>query len=225
MLYDRVIAHPPFSLKYWGREDIEEDGYGRFRFGLPPKDKGDFGFVQHMISSLNHTGKAGVVMPHGVLFRGGAEGAIRQGILEEDLLEAVVGLPSNLFYGTGIPACILVFNRKKDANKTGKVYFLNGASDYLEGKNQNVLREEDIEKIVNSYGKWEEVEKYSRVVDLEEIRNNDFNLNIARYVYSTDEEVGIDVEGAIAELRKLEDERRDIELLMYGYLKELGYGD
>ncbi|KRF31955.1 type I restriction-modification system subunit M [Paenibacillus sp. Soil787] len=225
MLYDRVIANPPFSLKNWGREDIEEDGYGRFRFGLPPKDKGDLGFVQHMISSLNHTGKAGVVMPHGVLFRGGAEGAIRQGLSEEDLLEAVIGLPSNLFYGTSIPACILVFNRKKDADKKGKVFFLNGANDYQEGKNQNFLRNEDIEKILNAYCKWEEVEKYSRVVDIQAIRQNDFNLNIARYVDTTDEVEEIDVEEAIADLRKLEEERQEVELVMNGYLRELGYGE
>ncbi|MEW9672403.1 N-6 DNA methylase [Ammoniphilus sp. 3BR4] len=223
MLYDRVIANPPFSLKNWGREDVEEDGYGRFRFRLPPKDKGDLAFVQHMISSLNHEGIAGVVMPLGVLFRGGAEGTIRLGILEEDLLEAVIGLPSNLFYGTGIPACILIFNRKKSASKKGKVFFLNGANDYQEGKNQNFLRDEDIQNIVEAYDKWEDVEKYCRTVELEEIRQNDYNLNIARYVDSTDEEKQIDVAEAIAELRKLEEERQEIELVMNGYLRELGY--
>lgn len=225
MLYDRVIANPPFSLKNWGREDVEEDGYGRFRFGLPPKDKGDLAFVQQMIATLNHTGKAGVVMPHGVLFRGGAEGMIRQGILEEDILEAVIGLPSNLFYGTGIPACILILNRRKESHKKGKIFFLNGANDYQEGKNQNFLRDDDIQKVIDAYAKFEEVEKYCRVVDLEEIRNNDYNLNIARYVDSADEEEVIDVEDAIAELRKLEEERREVELVMNGYLKELGYGE
>ncbi|OMD62992.1 type I restriction endonuclease subunit M [Paenibacillus odorifer] len=225
MLYDRVIANPPFSLKNWGREDIEQDGYGRFRFGLPPKDKGDLGFVQHMISTLNHTGKAGVVMPHGVLFRGGAEGEIRKGILEEDLLEAVIGLPSKLFYGTGIPACILVFNRKKDTNKRGKVFFLNGSLEYQDGKNQNVLRDEDIRKIVSSIDKYQDIEKYCKIVDIDEIRKNVYNLNIARYVDSTNEEEQIDIEEAIAELRNLEGERAEIELIMNGYLKELGYGD
>jgi type I restriction enzyme M protein len=225
MLYDRVIANPPFSLKNWGREDVEEDGYGRFRFGLPPKDKGDLAFVQHMISTLNHEGKAGVVMPHGVLFRGAAEGTIRKGILEEDLLEAVIGLPSNLFYGTGIPACILIFNRKKEANKKGKVFFLNGANDYQEAKNQNFLRDDDIKKIVETYDKWEDVEKYCRVVGIEEIRQNEYNLNIARYVDSNEEEEQIDVKEAIAELSKLEKERKELELVMNGYLRELGYGE
>lgn len=225
MLYDRVIANPPFSLKGWGREDVESDGYGRFRFGLPPKDKGDLAFVQHMISTLNHEGKAGVVMPHGVLFRGGAEGTIRQGILDEDLLEAVVGLPSNLFYGTGIPACILVFNRKKDTKKRGKVFFVNGANDYQEGKNQNFLRDEDIQKIVSAYEAFGNEDKYCRIVGLDEIRKNDYNLNIARYIDSPDEEEQIDVEEAIAELRNLEKERRQVGLVMDGYLKELGYGE
>lgn len=225
MLYDRVIANPPFSLKGWGREDAESDGYGRFRFGLPPKDKGDLAFVQHMISTLNHEGKAGVVMPHGVLFRGGAEGIIRQGFLEEDLLEAVVGLPSNLFYGTGIPACILIFNRHKTAEKRGKVLFIGGANDYQEGKNQNFLRDEDIARIVGAYDSFRDADKYSRVVDLDEIRKNDYNLNIARYIDSAEEEVQIDVEEAISELRRLEDERRQVELVMNGYLQELGYGE
>ncbi|MFD2171028.1 type I restriction-modification system subunit M [Tumebacillus lipolyticus] len=225
MLYDRVIANPPFSLKGWGRENVESDGYGRFRFGLPPKDKGDFAFVQHMVATLNHEGRAGVIMPHGVLFRGGAEGTIRQGILEEDLLEAVVGMPSNLFYGTSIPACILIFNRKKDADKRGKVFFLDGANDYQEGKNQNFLRDEDIKKIVAVYDKWQNQDKYCRVVDLDEIRNNDYNLNIARYIDAKEAEEQIDVEGAIAELRRLEEERRQVELVMTGYLKELGYGE
>lgn len=225
ILYDRVIANPPFSLKNWGREDVEADGYGRFRFGLPPKDKGDLAFVQHMIATLNHEGKAGVVMSHGVLFRSGTEGTIRQGILVEDLLEAVIGLPSNLFYGTGIPACILIFNRKKETNKRGKVFFLNGANDFQEGKNQNFLNDQDVQKIVKAYDNWTDVEKYCRVVDVKEISQNDFNLNISRYVDSTDEEAQIDVEEAVAELRRLDAERRQVELVMNGYLKELGYSD
>jgi type I restriction enzyme M protein len=222
ILYDRVIANPPFSLSNWGREEAEADTLGRFRFGLPPKDKGDLAFVQHMVATLNHEGKAGVVMPHGILFRGGAEAVIRKGLLEEDLIEAIIGLPSNLFYGTGIPACIVILNRKKEEHKKGKVFFLNGANDYQEGKNQNFLRDQDIDKIVSAFDKWEDVEKYCRVVDLKEIQENDYNLNIARYIDSTEEEEQIDVEEAIAELRKLEEERNKIEEQMYGYLRELG---
>lgn len=224
ILYDRVIANPPFSLSNWGREEAEADSLGRFRFGLPPKDKGDLGFVQHMVATLNHEGKAGVVMPHGILFRGGAEAAIRKGLLEEDLVEAIIGLPSNLFYGTGIPASIVILNRNKAAQKKGQVLFINGAGDYQEGKNQNVLRDQDIEKIVSAYDKWEDQEKYCRVVDIMEIRENDYNLNIARYIDSAEEEEQIDVEEALAELRQLEEERAGIESTMYGFLKELGYG-
>lgn len=225
ILYDRVIANPPFSLSNWGREEAEADSFGRFRFGIPPKDKGDLAFVQHMVSTLNHEGRAGVVMPHGILFRGGVEGKIRQGLLEEDLIEAVIGLPSNLFYGTGIPACILLINRNKGENKKGKVFFLNGAEDFQEGKNQNVLRDEDIEKIINAYSKGESQEKYCRAVPYDEIKENDYNLNIARYIDTTEEEEQIDVAQTLAQLRKLEKERGEIEKLMSSYLKELGYGE
>ncbi|MEK5645819.1 type I restriction-modification system subunit M [Paenibacillus rhizosphaerae] len=225
ILYDRVIANPPFSLSNWGREEAEADTLGRFRFGLPPKDKGDLAFVQHMMSTLNHEGKAGVVMPHGILFRGGAEAAIRKRLIEEDLIEAIIGLPSNLFYGTGIPASIIVFNRNKEEHRKGQVLFINGANDYQEGKNQNTLRDQDIEKIVSAYDRWEDQEKFCRVVDIKEIRENDFNLNIARFIDSAEEEDQIDVADALAELRQLEEERTQIEASMYEYLKELGYNE
>ncbi|CAM3831104.1 type I restriction-modification system subunit M [Paenibacillus lactis] len=224
ILYDRVIANPPFSLSNWGREEAEADTLGRFRFGLPPKDKGDLAFVQHMVSTLNHEGKAGVVMPHGILFRGGAEAAIRKGLLEEDLIEAIIGLPSNLFYGTGIPASIIIFNCSKDEQRKGQVLFINGANEYQEGKNQNTLRNEDIDKIVSAYDKWVDQEKYCRVVDIKEISENDYNLNIARYIDSAEEEEQIDVEEVLNELRKLEEERNTVEATMYAFLKELGYG-
>ncbi len=198
---------------------------GRFRFGVPPKNAGDYAFIQHMIATLNRNGRAGVVMPHGVLFRGGAEGKIRQGILEEDMVEAIIGLPSNLFYGTGIPACILILNRNKEEQKQGKVLFIDGSKDYQEGKNQNVLRDEDLTAIVSANDDWEDVEKYCRVVGLEEIEKNDFNLNIARYIDSTEEEEQIDVAEALRKLRGLEEERDEVELVVNGYLKELGYGE
>lgn len=224
ILYDRVIANPPFSLKNWGREEAESDEYGRFRFGLSPKTVGDYAFIQHMISTLNHKGKAGVVMPHGVLFRGGAEGEIRKGIIEEDLIEAVIGLPSNLFYGTAIPACILILNRNKLEECKSKIFFLDGSQEYQEGKNQNTLRSQDIENIVTAYDKCEAVEKYCRSVSVEEIRENDYNLNIARYINTTEEEEQIDVAAALAELSQLEEERKRIESVVYGYMEELGYG-
>lgn len=181
MTFDRVIANPPFSLKKWGKDTADNDPYGRFPYGTPPKDAGDLAFVQHMISSLNADGMMGVVMPHGVLFRGSSEKEIRKGILEDDLLEAVIGLPTSLFYGTGIPACLLIINKKKPAKRKGKVIFINSELEFEEGKNQNKLRQEDIDKISATFKKYEELKRYSRVVELDEIKENDYNLNIRRY--------------------------------------------
>ncbi|WP_074926786.1 type I restriction-modification system subunit M [Enterovibrio norvegicus] len=181
MSFDRVIANPPFSLKKWGKDECDNDGFGRFPYGTPPKDAGDLAFVQHMIASTNSNGMVGVVMPHGVLFRGSSEKAIRQGILEDDLLEAVIGLPSGLFYGTGIPACLLIINKNKPAERQGKVLFINGELEFEEGKNQNKLRLQDIEKIVETFENYTEIKRYSKVVPFSEIMENDYNLNIRRY--------------------------------------------
>ena len=224
LLYDRVIANPPFSLDEWGREVAENDGYGRFRFGVPPKTKGDLAFVQHMVAVLNADGRLGVVMPHGVLFRGTAEGKIRQGMLQEDLFEAVIGLPKNLFYGTGIPASILVLNRNKPEARKGKVLFIDASGEFEEGSNQNYLRDQDIERISQAFRAFEDVEKYARVVPLAEIEKNDFNLNISRYVDTSEEEERIDVAEAVRKLRELEKDRAEAEATMNRYLAELGYG-
>ena len=221
--FDIVIANPPFSLKNWGYEEAQHDSYRRFRFGVPPKSYGDYAFVQHMIATLNHKGRAGVVLPHGVLFRGGAEGKIRKGILEEDLLEAVIGLPSNLFFGTGIPACLFIINKNKPKKRKGKVFFLYGANDYLEGKNQNKLRQKDIDKIVNAYRQYRAVEKYCRPVSLDEIRANDYNLNITRYIDITEEEEPVDVQAILVQLKELKKERSAVEKKMNQFLKKLGF--
>ena len=181
MTFDRVIANPPFSLKKWGKDECDNDGYGRFPYGTPPKDAGDLAFVQHMIASTNAEGMVGVVMPHGVLFRGSSEKAIRQGILEDDLLEAVIGLPSGLFYGTGIPACLLIINKNKPTERKGKVLFINGELEFEEGKNQNKLRDIDIEKIVTTFDNYQDIKRYAKVVKFSEIAENDYNLNIRRY--------------------------------------------
>ena len=223
LLYDRVIANPPFSLDEWGRAVAESDGYGRFRFGVPPKTKGDFAFVQHMVAVLNNSGRLGVVMPHGVLFRGAAEGKIRQGLLREDLFEAVIGLPPNLFYGTGIPASILVLNRDKPVARRGKVLFIDASAEFEEGSNQNRLRDEDVEHISDAFHTYADVEKYARVVPLAEIEQNDWNLNISRYVDTSEEEVRIDVAESVRKLRQLEQERVAAEAVMNQYLLELGY--
>ena len=180
-LFDRVIANPPFSLKKWGKELADSDPFGRFPYGTPPKDAGDLAFIQHMIASLNAEGKMGVVVPHGVLFRGASEKEIRKGIIEDDLLEAVIGLPSALFYGTSIPAALLIINKSKPKERVGKILIINGELEYQEGKNQNKLRDIDIEHILNVFNSFIDQKRYSRVVSLEEIRENDFNLNIRRY--------------------------------------------
>ena len=223
LLYDRVIANPPFSLDEWGREVAENDGHGRFRFGVPPKTRGDLAFVQHMVAVLNASGRLGVVMPHGVLFRSAAEGKIRRVLLQEDLFEAVIGLPPNLFYGTGIPASILVLNRNKSTERKGSVLFIDASHEFEEGSNQNRLRSQDIEHIAATFHACADVEKYARVVPLSEIEQNDWNLNISRYVDTADEEERIDVRRAIRKLRGLERERLEAAATMNRYLSELGY--
>ena len=223
LLYDRVIANPPFSLDEWGRDVAESDGFGRFRFGIPPKTKGDLAFVQHMVAVLNAAGRLGLVMPHGVLFRGSAEGKIRQGLLQEDLFEAVIGLAPNLFYGTGIPASILMLNRDKPTARKNKVLFIDASGEFEDGSSQNHLRDQDIKHISNSFHAYADVEKYARVVPLAEIEQNDWNLNISRYVDTSEDAVRIDVAKVLRKLRELEQERAAAEATMNRYLAELGY--
>jgi type I restriction enzyme M protein len=165
----------------------------------------------------------GVVMPHGVLFRGASEGKIRKALIEEDFFEAIIGLAPNLFYGTGIPAAILIFNRNKPKERNGKILFIHAAECYEAGKNQNKLRDEDIEKIVKTFNDYKEIERFARVVSLEEIKENDYNLNISRYIDVTEPEPKIDVKEALVKLRELEKERYGAEKKMKNCLKELGY--
>ena len=223
-LYDRVIANPPFSLDEWGRNEAEHDPFGRFRFGLPPKTKGDLAFVQHMVAVLNAQGRLGVVMPHGVLFRGGSEAKIRQGMLHEDLFEAVIGLAPNLFYGTSISATVIVLNRSKLPRRRRKVLFIDASGAFEEGGNQNRLRDEDVRRIVSTFRAYKDVERFARVVPLEEIEQNDCDLNIRGYVDSSEEEERVDVADAVRKLRELEQERAAAEATMNGHLAELGYG-
>lgn len=225
MLFDRVIANPPFSLKNWGKVEAESDIYGRFQYGIPGNSAGDYAFVQHMIASLSSKGMAGVVMPHGVLYRGGAEGKIRKGLIDNDRLEAVIGLPTNLFYGTGIPACILIFNRDKKEGSKDKVLIVAAEEEYQEGKNQNALRNQDVTKIVEAFEKFEDIEKYARVVRLEEIKENDYNLNISRYIDKTIEEELVDIQSVLTDIEMIEVERLHIKNKLYNYLQELGFGD
>lgn len=225
MLFDRVIANPPFSLDEWGREAAEADRFGRFRFGVPPASKGDLAFLQHMVATLNAKGMLGVVMPHGVLFRGGAEGKIREGLLKEDLFEAVIGLPVNLFYGTGIPAAILVLRRSgaKPPARRSKVLFINAPDGFESAPNQNKLRPQDIERIVKAFRAFKDEEHFARVVPLKEIEENSFNLNISRYVEMGGEEEIPDVREALKALREAEAKRDEAEKRMNKMLKELGF--
>ena len=197
MTFDRVIANPPFSLKKWGKDEADNDAFGRFPYGTPPKDAGDLAFIQHMIASVNAEGMMGVVVPHGVLFRGSSEKDIRKGILEDDLLEAVIGLPSSLFYGTGIPAALLIINKNKAEERKNKVIFINSELEYEEGKNQNKLRDSDIEKILNTFDNYEDIKRYSKVVGIEEIRENDHNLNIRRYADTSPPPENFDVKAIL----------------------------
>jgi type I restriction enzyme M protein len=220
MKFNIVVANPPFSLDKWGYEDAELDPYNRFHRGLPPKSKGDYAFISHMVeTALEGEGKVGVIVPHGVLFRGSSEGMIRQKMIEENILEAVVGLPSNLFFGTGIPAAILIFNKGKNDNS---VFFVDASHEFEDGKNQNKLRPQDIEKIVAAFKKRESVAKYAHLASLEEIKENDFNLNISRYVDTFEEEEEVDIKATQKEIEGLEEELSEVRKEMDKYLKELG---
>ena len=220
MRFDVVVANPPFSLDKWGAENADSDRFRRFHRGVPPKSKGDYAFITHMVETVNEDGgRVGVIVPHGVLFRGGAEGKIRQQFIEENILDTVVGLPANLFFGTGIPAAILIF---KKGRKKKDILFIDASREYDDGKNQNRLRQQDIDKIFNTYKKRKAVDKYSYIATLEEIKENDYNLNIPRYVDTFEEEEEIDIPAVQKEIETLETELSDVRKQMAGYLKELG---
>lgn len=205
--YDIVIANPPFSLKEWGDDFAARDPFSRFKYGVPSKSFGDYAFVQHMIAVLDPVGKMAVVTPHGVLFRGNSEAEIRRGIIEDDLLEAVIGLPEKLFYNTGIPTAILVINKAKPQERKGKVLLIDASKDYEEKRNQNVLREQDIGKIVQAYKEFKNKPGYARVVTLGEIRRNNYNLNISRYVMPVGEDDAVDLSTLWEEMKTIESER------------------
>lgn len=224
--FDRVIANPPFSLKRWGHAVWSKgDPFGRDAYGCPPKSYGDLAFVQHMIASLKPAGRMAVVVPHGVLFRGGAEGKIRRKLLEEDLIEAVVGLGQNLFYGTGIPAAVLYINQQKAPDRQGKVLIVNGEKQIAPGKNQNALSDAHVDALVGAVEGWADVDLFCRVVGADEIAKNDFNLNLTRYVQTDPPPPPIDVRAEVKTLQGLLKARDDAEAKMLGFLKELGYVD
>lgn len=234
MKFQAIVANPPFSLDKWAmgfagegtndskfKMEASLDPHRRFEWGVPPSSKGDYAFVQHMLYSLAENGRMATILPHGVLFRGASEGKIRQQIIEMNLLDAVIGLPEGLFYGTGIPACILVFKK----NRTRKdVLFIDasGEGNYEKGKNQNQLREQDIAKIVDTYEKRETIDKYSYVATLDEIKENDYNLNIPRYVDTFEEEEPVDMDAVKENIANIKQELQEVEAEMEKYLKELG---
>ncbi|MCE5216050.1 type I restriction-modification system subunit M [bacterium] len=220
--FDVVIANFPFSDANWGHERLKEDPFGRMRYGMPPSKNGDFAFLQHIVASMNETGRAGVVCSQGVLFRGNAEGKIRRAMLKEDLLEAVVGLPSNLFYGNTIPGCLLFFNRCKPQERRGKVLFIYAAKDYEELSNQNRLRPQDVDRIVAAFEAGQDEERYCRLVAMDEIAENDYNLNIPRYVDTFEPEEPVDMPAAVAALGEAEAAREEAMKTLRGYLEELG---
>lgn len=244
MKFQCIVANPPFSLDKWdsgflgevaendkkAKMSAELDPFKRFDWGVPPTSKGDYAFVMHFLHSLDDaTGRMGIVLPHGVLFRGASEGKIRQAIIEKfNFLDAVIGLPANLFYGAGIPACILIFRKNRGANE--HVLFVDASSDghYEKGKNQNVLREQDVAKIVDTYKTYLAdpsfggEEKYSYVATLDEIKANDYNLNIPRYVDTFEEEELVDIEEVKGNIKNIEDELAKVQKQMAKYMKELG---
>ncbi|MEH8254511.1 type I restriction-modification system subunit M [Aeromonas veronii] len=222
MRFDIVTANPPFSLDKWGHEEAGNDKFGRFKRGQPPKTKGDYAFILHMIETLKpKSGRMGVVVPHGVLFRGSSEGKIRQQLIDENLLDAVIGLPEKLFYGTGIPAAILIFKKQKvDDN----VLFIDASREFKAGKNQNLLSADNIAKIVATYRNGGNVDKYAYLASLKEIKENDYNLNIPRYVDTFEEEEEIDLLAVRAEREQLKTQLAELEIEMAKYLEELGYG-
>ena len=219
MKFNVVVANPPFSLDKWGADEATHDRYNRFWRGIPPKSKGDYAFISHMAeTALEGDGRVGVIVPHGVLFRGGAEGKIRQAMVEENLLKAVIGLPANLFFGTGIPAAILIFDKNK---KTKDILFIDASREYLDGKKQNYLREQDIEKIVKTFKAFKSVDKYAYRATPNEIKENDFNLNIPRYVDTFEEEAEVDIPAVQKEIKQIEAELATTRKQMDKYLKEL----
>lgn len=239
MKFQVVVANPPFSLDKWDNGFLSNaaldtkdkkkekmtsslDPWGRFELGVPPSSKGDYAFVLHMLSCLDaENGRMAIVLPHGVLFRGASEGRIRKQIIEMNMLDAVIGLPANLFYGTGIPACILIFKK----NRTRRdVLFIDASGDgnFEKGKNQNILRDEDIKRIVDIYEARENVDKYSYVASFDEIKENDFNLNIPRYVDTFEEEELIDIDEVKKNIANIEAELAEVQAQMAKYLEELG---
>jgi type I restriction enzyme M protein len=210
-VFDKVIANPPWNQKKWNKDWVESnEPFQRFLFGLPPANRGDWTWIQLMLSSLNATGTAGVVMDTGILFRGGSEEDIRKEMIEKDLISAVIGLPENLFYNTSAPGCVLIINKNKPKAHANKVHFIFAEEEYGAKTNQNYLRGEDISRIVDSLRNRQNEEGYSRHVSIEEIRENNYNLNIARYIDTARDIDDIDIDESWSKIKSLEQTRGDL---------------
>lgn len=219
--FDAIVANPPFSANWSADSKFASDDRFSRAGALAPKSKADYAFILHMIHHLSDGGTMACVAPHGVLFRGAAEGKIRRHLIENrNYLDAVIGLPANLFYGTSIPTCILVF--KKCRKEGDDVLFIDASREFEKVKNQNKLRDHHIDKIVETYTARAEIEKYSHKAPLQEIVDNDYNLNIPRYVDTFEEEEEIDIKAVMAEIKELEAKRADLDKQIEVYLKELG---
>jgi len=221
--FDCVIANPPFSLKDWGADNWANDPFGRNIAGVPPKGNGDMAWVQHMVKSMCCTGRMTVVLPHGALFRKGAEGKIRKALLEQDMLEAVIGLGPNVFYGTQLAACVMVFKQNKETDKKGKVLFIDASDQIRVGRAQNHLEPKHIQQIYDWYHNYQEVENYVKVASMDELEENDFNLNIPLYVEKIIEDNLPSVEEAMADLKtawqaSLEAEKK-FKTILQGFLQ------
>lgn len=229
MRFNVVVANPPFSLKKWGAEFAANDPYNRFHRGLPPASKGDYAFISHMVEiALEGEGRVGVIVPHGVLFRGAAEGIIRKQFIDENILEAVIGLPEKLFFGTPIPAAILIFNKARKpwaealTDRDRHILFIDASRDFESGTNQNVLREDDINRIFQAYLDFQQKDKYAALATLADIQAADYNLNIPRYVDTFEEEEEVDIPAVQKEIEEIEAELVQVQAEMKKYLEELG---
>jgi type I restriction enzyme M protein len=215
--FDIVIANPPFSLKNWGQEQWASDRWGRNAYGMPPTKNGDYAWIEHMISSMKKNGRMAVVLPQGALYRMAAEGKIRKKLLEEDLVECIIGLAPNLFYGTGLAASIMILNNKKTALKKGKLLVIDGSNQFWKGRAQNEMREEHGSRILELYEAFDDVEGESKVTDMAELEENDWNLNISRYVLPVSEEDSITLNEAVTNLKQSLNTAWEVE----EHLKEL----
>lgn len=223
MRFEAVVANPPFSAK-WSANDIylADDRFSQYG-RLAPASKADFAFVQHMVHHLDDNGTMAVILPHGVLFRGGAEGHIRQYLIKDkNYLDAVIGLPANIFYGTSIPTCVLVL--KKCREHSDDILFIDASAHFEKRKNQNFLRAEDIDRIVSAYRERSEVDKFNHRASMDEIAENDYNLNIPRYVDTFEEEEPVDLNAVLAELKAVDAEMADIDATLARFCEELGIG-